>query len=396
MFSVLNRAQYKNFTLGTLSNFFFFCNFSSFFLLPLYIKELGGNEASIGYIMGTFGFTSLGSIPLVSYLIDRYGRRAFMLLGSVIMFISSFAYVYVHEIGITIYFLRTVQGFGFALFFTSVSTFVSDTVPAGSRAYGLGIFGAFTIASYAIGPTIGEMIIWSAGFEYFFLYASSFSLVSLILAVFTVPTPFKASRKGIASGFVDLVISKRYRTVLIINVIIASGLGVMLNFFADFLNMRGFTVSYFFVTYTITVTAVRVFAGRLPDIYGQRNTALPCLIVLALSLMLISTINTDLMVITVSLLFSLGYGMLYPAISSIIVERAGDDERGKAMGAFNATFSFGINFLAFPFGYMAKQYGYESMYFTAGLLVIAGFFIFLLYEHGNTTNKVKQNENKSW
>lgn len=380
MISVLNSKQYKNFTFATVSNFFFFCNFSAFFLLPLYIKELGGSEATIGYVMGSFGIASFGIIPLVSYLIDKYGRKSFILFGALLLCVSSLCFILVDDIGVSMFVLRILQGAGFAFFFTSVSTFVSDTVPGSVRAHGLGIFGAFTIASYAIGPSIGEFVINRCGFDCFFIYASGFSLIALVLMLFTTESEFKISSDRFGIGFIRLFTSRRYRFILLINLVIAGGLGVMLNFFADFLNTRGFRPSYFFVTYTIAVTMVRIFGGKLPDRYGRRTVALPCLFILAGSLIMISLIDSILMVFVVSFLFSIGYGMLYPAISSIVIDRANDDERGKAMGAFNSTFSLGINFLAFPFGYIAGRFGYETMYMIAGLFVLAAFLLFTYAE----------------
>ena len=116
MISGLDKTESKNFYLITIANFFLFCNFSSFFLLPLFIKELGGNEANIGFIMGSFGVTSLGSIPIVAFLIDKYGRRSFMLFGAIVMFLSSLSYLYVRELSPIFYILRMLQGVGFAFF----------------------------------------------------------------------------------------------------------------------------------------------------------------------------------------------------------------------------------------------------------------------------------------
>src|SRR3990167_4346332 len=82
MIKGFTKPEFRNFALATASNFFFYCNFSSFFLLPLYIKSLGGDDAHIGYIMGSFGITSLGAIPFVTFLVDKYGRRRVILLGS--------------------------------------------------------------------------------------------------------------------------------------------------------------------------------------------------------------------------------------------------------------------------------------------------------------------------
>ena len=59
---------------ATLANFFFFLNFASYFLLPLFLHDLGGSEALIGAVMGTAGLASLAVLPLVGMTIDRIGR----------------------------------------------------------------------------------------------------------------------------------------------------------------------------------------------------------------------------------------------------------------------------------------------------------------------------------
>src|SRR5574341_258603 len=129
MISGLDKTQTKNFTLVVIANFFLFCNFSSFFLLPLFIKKLGGDEANVGFIMGSFGITSLGSIPFVAFLIDKYGRRRFMLLGALIMCFSSLSYLLITRLSPLFYLFRIFQGVGFAFFFTSAGTAASDFIP---------------------------------------------------------------------------------------------------------------------------------------------------------------------------------------------------------------------------------------------------------------------------
>ena len=98
--------EYKDFSLITLGNFFFQCGFTSFFLLPLFIKDLGGDTASIGYVMGTFGIASVSTALVSGFLIDRYGQRILMLLGSALMFLFSILYLFVSDINAMMYALR--------------------------------------------------------------------------------------------------------------------------------------------------------------------------------------------------------------------------------------------------------------------------------------------------
>jgi len=376
----LDRNQFKNFSLIITSSFLFFCNFSSFFLLPLFIKSLGGNEKNIGFIMGSFGITSIVSIPLVSYLLDKYGRRRFLLLGSLIMSLSSYGFIFIGDLSPLLYVFRLFQGIGFAFFFTSAATAAVDVIPESRRGQGLGIFGAFLILTYAIGPTIGEFVINKFGFSLFFIITSSFSLLATFFVFLTRDVEFKKSTDPNALRFFYLAFSKRYFVLLLTNIIVASGFGSVLYFISVYLKSKGLDVFYFFVTYTITVAALRILGGRISDVFGRKGVASPSLFLFSLAIASVTLINSVYMIVLVSVLFSIGYGMLYPTLSALVVDKSWPDERGKAMGAYNASFSIGVNFPTFAFGIIAKNWGFVDMYLISALIVFMGFVIFTFFE----------------
>lgn len=380
MISGLDKTQSKNFSLITIANFFLFCNFSSFFLLPLFIKKLGGNEANIGFIMGSFGVTSLGSIPLIAFLIDKYGRRRFMLFGAIVMFLSSLSYLFVRELSLIFYILRMLQGIGFAFFFTSAGTAVADYIPEMKRGQWLGIFGAFTIAAYALGPTIGEVIIENLGFNLFFTYASSFSLIAIVLVYKAEDAHFKRSHDPYGFDFFRLAFSRRYSVPLLSNLILAGGFGSVLNFISVFVRQKGLDVFYFFLIYAVTITSVRIIGGKVSDVFGRKKVASPSLFVFSLSIAAMIFINSVYKLVLISFLFSLSYGMLYPTLSALMMDKANPDERGKAMGAFNACFGIGTNFLAFVFGVIARDLGFAGMYLISAAFVFVGFLLFTLFQ----------------
>ncbi|MCZ6469384.1 MAG: MFS transporter, partial [Candidatus Dadabacteria bacterium] len=181
-------------------------------------------------------------------------------------------------------------------------------------------------------------------------------------------------------GFFRLIASKRYALILVSNLILAGGLGAILNFVATFLRSKGLAAFYFFLTYTIAVTAVRIFGGRISDKLGRKVIASPCLLAVSISLAAMYFVESPLSAVLISLFFSIGYGFLYPTLSALVIDKAGSDERGKAMGAFNASYSLGINFLAFPLGLIARDFGYEIMYFVTGCMVFLGFILFTFFE----------------
>ncbi len=192
-------------------------------------------------------------------------------------------------------------------------------------------------------------------------------------------TSFERSAERFGLGFFRLVVSKRYSLILFTNLLLAGGLGSVLNFISAFLKEKDLAAYNFFIVYALTVTFVRIFGGRTSDIFGRKKVAAPSLIIFSLSIACIVFINSWLLAIAVSFLFSFSYGMLYPVLTALVIDKAGPDERGKAMGAYNACFSLGINFLAFPFGIIAKLYGFDTMYLTSAFVVFISFFVFSLY-----------------
>ena len=80
--------------------------------------------------------------------------------------------------------LRIIQGAAFSIFFNSSSAIASNNLDNDKKQIGLSFFSSFTIISYILGPFFSEKIIIQFGFTEFFIYASMFSLMSLILICF--------------------------------------------------------------------------------------------------------------------------------------------------------------------------------------------------------------------
>ena len=164
------------------ANFCFFLTFASFFLLPLHVRALGGTERTIGLVMGTSGLAGLVSVLAVGALLDRFGRRIFLLAGLATMSAAAGAFLLVDRIGPGIFLLRAVQGLAFAAGFNAASTLAAEFAPEGRRAAALGLFGVSTLATHALAPTLGEQLVRLDGFPALFVAAAVFSAVGLAVA----------------------------------------------------------------------------------------------------------------------------------------------------------------------------------------------------------------------
>lgn len=368
--------EYKDFSLITLGNFFFQCGFTSFFLLPLFVKDLGGDAASIGYVMGIFGIASVTTALVSGFLIDRYGRRIFMLLGSVLMFLFSLLYLFVSDINAIMYALRLLQGVAFGLFFTSAATAVSYTIPRSIRHSCLTTFGITTIACFSVGPFFGEILIEKFGYHTFFLYASSFQLVAFILCFFSTETTRSALSGKLFQGFLKILFSDRFSVLFLMNLMIAVGLGSLVHFFHVHLKEQNLQMGIFFVIFAAVAILIRFFGGKFSDIVERRKIALPALFMIVVSMPIAFFVDSYTHLILFSLVFSIGYGFAYPTVNTMVIDRAHAGERGTAVGIFNMAYGTGINSSAIILGLIVRDYGFFSMYLSTAMFLVAGCVIF--------------------
>ncbi len=368
--------EYKDFSLITLGNFFFQCGFTSFFLLPLFVKNLGGDAASIGYVMGIFGIASISTALVSGFLIDRYGQRIFMLLGSALMFLFSLLYLFVSDINAIMYALRLLQGIAFGLFFTSAATAVSYTIPRSIRHSCLTTFGITTIACFSIGPFFGEILIDKFGYHTFFLYASSFQLLAFILCFFSAETTRGVLTGHIFQGFYKVLLSDRFNVLFLVNLMIAVGLGSLVHFFHVHLHDKGLQMGIFFVIYAVVAILIRLVGGKFTDVIERRKIALPALFMMVASMPIAFFVESYTHLILFSVVFSVGYGFAYPTVNTMVIDRAHAGERGTAVGIFNMAYGTGINASAIILGLIVRDYGYFSMYLSTALFLVAGCVIF--------------------
>ncbi|MDF2722588.1 MAG: major facilitator family transporter, partial [Paenibacillus sp.] len=83
----------KPFITLTLSMFFLF---TGFYLLvptmPLFVKQLGGNESHVGLVMGLFTISAVAVRPFIGGLLDRAGRKQFVIVGLILFGLTMVVY----------------------------------------------------------------------------------------------------------------------------------------------------------------------------------------------------------------------------------------------------------------------------------------------------------------
>ncbi|MEK7280772.1 MAG: MFS transporter, partial [Chloroflexota bacterium] len=160
--------------------------------LPIYIFKIGARQSEVGLIIGIFAITALIARPFSGIAADMWGRRLFMILGSIGMAVSAVLYVIATSTAPMLG-VRILQGLTFSVTSTAATALVADISPPLRRGEAVGYFGMSNNLSMASGPALGVLLMELIDFKGLFWVAGGLAVVSFMLA-FLVREPVRQSR----------------------------------------------------------------------------------------------------------------------------------------------------------------------------------------------------------
>lgn len=355
----------------TTANFCFFLTFTSFFLLPLHVRALGGSDTVAGFVMGTNGVAGLVGILAVGALLDRFDRRRFLRGGLLAMAVLSLAFLLVDRVGPLIFVLRALQGVAFAAGFNAASTLAVDFAPVDRRGEALGFFGVSTLATHALAPTIGEQLIHVGGFPLLFVVASAYSVVGLAIA-WTLP----AGTLPVHGPPARLRLTGELAALLAAVGCCGLAFGTVVTFTPTFVHDAGLgPVATFFLSYTLAAIAVRIVAGRLGDRLGYRRVAQPAILGLAASIAALSMVHSVAVLGLVGLAFGAMQGLVFPTLNAFAISHAEPTQLGRLQTFFNGTFNLGVTAGAMTLGSVVDGLGHRAAFLCAAAIAVVALLL---------------------
>jgi len=359
------------------ANFLFFLNFAFFFLLPLWVLDGGGGEELAGRVVGIAGFSGLIALPAVGYLLDRFGRRRFMIAGSLAAALLSWAFLAIDEVGPALYLLRIAQGVAFTCAFTGAQTLAVLFAPFSRRAEAIGWFGISTVITHAISPALGEVIIEHWGYDAMFAAGGTLGILSFLLSC-TLPRP---------PLLVTHERSREHDPRLVRHAVVAASLAMVCYGFGfgatqTFVPvlMERFDigrVGVFFVFWSLSAVTVRLFAGAASDTIGRRAVLVPAMATMSTAVAVLAFARTMPWMVAVAVIFGFAQGLLYPTMNALVADWSKPGNIGRTQSMFSGSYSFGIATSAFFFGTIVEDYGFTAMFLTTLAITCLGLGIFV-------------------
>lgn len=342
----------KNILLLLISGFFYFA--SPMLVTPLitgFSESLGAGAALMGMVGGMMNLCSLFCRPAVGSFIDRVSKYLLSMAGLLLMTAACAGYLFSASPFIVLFF-RIVNGAGFALCSSSMSTWVSLLLPPDRIGSGMGIYGMMNALAMAVAPSIGVVLYQTLGYRVSFVIAAVFTALAMVLIQFVTdrgePVPRPASSEAGERG--NKVTDSPKRLTIVEPKVLPIALIIMLfaipycatqSFIVRYTETRSLavTVSLFFPVYAAALLLLRLTMRNLFDrlrfpVFFAGSSACAFLAILLLALM-----QSNLPMCAAAVLMAGGYGIMSSVCQSRAIVVAGREHAGLG----NSTYYIGLD-----------------------------------------------------
>lgn len=359
------RLWTKSFIVMTLALLFLFTAFYMLYpTLPLFITQMGGNQQQVGLAMGALMLSSVIFRPIVGGLLDRFGRRPFMIGGLIVFIISMYMYNWVGGI-IMLMALRILHGMSWAVSTTSMMIAVTDMIPSVRRGEGMGWFSTSMTVAMAIGPMIGLFVMQGSSYQTMFLVAVGFSIFALLLTLFA-QMPYKPLTGSKKIQIFEKSVLPVMAPIFFL-FIAYGGITTFVPLFANEIHVNSGT---FFLVYAATLALIRPLAGKISDLKGETYVIIPSLVITVIALIVLSFSTNLLGVIVAAVLYGIGFGSAQPALQAIMIRLAPEDRKGAANAFFSTATDLGIGLGAIFLGLVSEYLNYQALFLVSACSVV--------------------------
>lgn len=351
-----------------------------FLLFPLYVKDLGGSEATIGFLLGAGTTASVAARPMVGVLLDRLGRRRILVWCGIANVLSWLPFPLLGGVGPALYLWTIAHDVVWGALFAAYFTYAADLVPPARRAEGIAMFGIAGMAANGLAPLVGERVIDGAGYPAFFGLAIAFGVVATAFS-FAVP-PVEPVVHETPPRFRDVVAlarNGRLAPVMLASVLLGTAINAAYMFVAPFTRGVGLArVGPFFAAYSATSVLIRLAGRRMLNVLGAHRLTGPAFSLYAIGVLGLAVLPTmggawaSLLLLACGVCCGAGHGTLFPVLNALALSRGPTGKQGAVVGLHTASMDAGA-IVGMPLcGVVADLLGYPTMWTLMALACCGG------------------------
>ena len=154
--------------------------------IPTLQRELDATSSGLQWIIDSYILVLAGMLLTMGSLADRFGRKRGILMGLVVLGVSSVLAAYSTNTPQLIA-SRTVMGLGAAMIMPSTLSIIADVFPREERAKAIGIWAGIAAISVPLGLVVGGALLDHFWWGSVFLFSVPIIILAIIAGVFLIP-----------------------------------------------------------------------------------------------------------------------------------------------------------------------------------------------------------------
>ncbi len=308
-------------------------------LLPIFGAMLGATGVFLGFIVSVSTLTGMVLKPVIGIFSDRWGRRVWLIVGTLFFAVMPFMYRFVHTPE-QLFVIRLVHGLATAIYGPVTLAYVAEQSHK-RRAEKMGWFGMARSGGYIVGPA-------AAGWLLLFMDpVGVFTIIGLMSCVVFIPVfllteshrPIKKHWPSLQQQMLQALNSgSRTPTVWL-----SGGLEAMvyialyaikafLPIYALSMGINVALVGIFFAIQEAVQMALKPWGGRLGDRLGYRWAICLGMALLGVTLPLLTLPRAALGFILLSALMGAAQALIFPSTVALVSTQINERHLGAGMG----------------------------------------------------------------
>jgi|GEM_PF-3184360 len=350
-----------------------YCSSSLLLLLPIYFKNIGISEISIGFLASSFYISSLLSRTIIGSILDRGAPKKVLFFGIILFSSSVILYSFIKRATPILYIIRIFHGFSLSAILLAVLLLSVLFSKEEEKAGVLGFISVTFLLPNIFMPFLGEKIIEKLGFSYFFCFAFIISFVTIFL-LFGIPDLKQKDNIG-RGGFFEPLKKEGFPIILLLTSLLGFGVSTVNTFTPLWVKEMKTTVGVFFTTAAIFAVSIRLFLPGKIKIWGKMELISLSFIIFSFGVFLISKSSSNLILSISGAIYGIGMGFIYPNLLYMAVKLVKEDSKGKALGIFTASTDFGFSIGPPLSGIAVKYFGYSNMFKFLSFFTLLSFLL---------------------
>lgn len=339
-------------------------------VVPLAIADGGGSAAAAGASTAVFMATTVATQLKVPALLRRYGYRAVLAVGCLLLGPPSLAFLWSTAIAPALI-ISAIRGIGFGLVTVAGIGLLAELAPPNLLGRVTGANGVAIASAQMLVLPLGLALYQSGQHAVVFVLGAAVPLVSLltITRLPAVPKPgIPTGRKGLSVSVLVVPCLSMF--------VVAAAYGGMSSLLPIASENRAAIAGFALSASAGAMLVGRYGAGVIADRIGAGRTMVPALLLAAvgmglLALAVVGIGGGDVALIAGALLFGAGFGAVQNEALLTLLASAGRDRVGAASAAWNIAYDGGTGVGSLALGVVAGLSGYPTVFALASVLALA-------------------------